>query len=95
MKIETKFDIGQKVWRIARACKTTYGGYGIWTVLDRKQPKKIDLIGSNTYKQGTVVHYGFAGVYGIRSSDEMFLTKAAAQTECDRRNSAIDEIRRT
>ena len=80
MKITTKFDIGQKVWRIAE------GASGQWCLIDRKHPKQIDWIRTDNSRHYVSVEYELKKIY--RSWDEncLFASKAEAQAACDKRS---------
>jgi len=98
MKIETKYDIGQKVWRIrekavfqkCKACGGRDQGVFRWDIIGKAT--KIALVcvyGSS--KEDIEERYEFRGYGQVYSWDgeDVFRTKAEAQAECDKRNNGV------
>ncbi len=81
MKIETKFDIGQKVWRIRSWHETRFHVHrNKWVVLDHEPIFDGDIRLSTA--KGCYWPKGKPGV----DEDNIFLTRKIAQAECNKRN---------
>ncbi len=102
MKIETKYDIGDKVWRIKQkrcddacpTCNSTIAFKTKW-VLFRRGPVKIRSINVQAGRKKTCTHYT-VGRYDFDNDwfgeSELFITKAEARAECDKRNEVSNVI---
>ena len=80
MKIETKYNIGDKVWRISHKMDGTY------YILDKKHPKQITEIVAEFCRKLEWVRYYFYNIYGHWETHELFATKSLAQAACRKRN---------
>ncbi len=97
MRIDTKFDVGQKVWRIwqtrvtkrCHTCNNTTEVDDLWKIRGRV-PVAIKNLSAHLDHEDKDIYYEF----DFRSRErkyswdeaDLFATKPAAQAECDTRN---------
>ena len=82
MKIETKYDVDDKVWKVEKSYSE-----------NKYVPKSatIWMLKINVYEKGKpYTSYDLRGYYsGCFLDSELFATKAECQAECDRLNEII------